>query len=76
MLAERIATLRRARGWSQEELASRASVDRSYLAGIERGLRNPSLRSLIKLANALKVGVAELLQSGQSVDPVRKRPAR
>lgn len=43
-------------------LAGRASV--IYLAEIETGNRNPSLRSLIKIANAFRVPVAELLSAG------------
>jgi transcriptional regulator with XRE-family HTH domain len=59
-LGARIRELRDAKGWSQERLAEAAYLDRSYLAGIERGLRNPSVRSLLKIANALKVRVGEL----------------
>ena len=56
----RIRDLRDAKGWSQERLAEAAYVDRSYLAGIERGLRNPSIRSLLKIANALRVHMRDL----------------
>jgi transcriptional regulator with XRE-family HTH domain len=59
-LGHRIRDLRDAKGWSQERLAEAAYLDRSYLAGIERGLRNPSVRSLLKIANALKVPVRDL----------------
>jgi transcriptional regulator with XRE-family HTH domain len=59
-LGTRIRELRDAKGWSQERLAEAAYLDRSYLAGIERGLRNPSVRSLLKIANALKVRVGDL----------------
>jgi transcriptional regulator with XRE-family HTH domain len=59
-LGQRIRNLRDAKGWSQERLAEAAYLDRSYLAGIERGLRNPSVRSLLKIAGALKVRIGEL----------------
>jgi transcriptional regulator with XRE-family HTH domain len=59
-LGKRIRELRDAKGWSQERRAEAAYLDRSYLAGIERGLRNPSVRSLLKIAGALKVRIGEL----------------
>jgi transcriptional regulator with XRE-family HTH domain len=59
-LGKRIRELRDAKGWSQERLAEAAYLDRSYLAGIESGSRNPSVRSLLKIANALKVQVRDL----------------
>jgi len=59
-LATRIKALRAARHWSQEMLAERAHLHRTYIAGIEAGTRNPSLRSLIKIANAFRVTVPEL----------------
>ncbi|MEO8052910.1 MAG: helix-turn-helix transcriptional regulator [Acidobacteriota bacterium] len=55
---------RDAKGWSQERLAEAAYLDRSYLAGIERGLRNPSVRSLLKIANALRVKIHDLFAEG------------
>jgi transcriptional regulator with XRE-family HTH domain len=60
LLAERIKSLRRAKDWSQEQLAERASIQRSYLADLERGHRNPSVRTLVKVANALGVAVQAL----------------
>jgi transcriptional regulator with XRE-family HTH domain len=59
-LGSRIRTLREAKGWSQEELADRAAVDRSYMSGIERGVRNPSALKLADLARALGVPTASL----------------
>jgi transcriptional regulator with XRE-family HTH domain len=47
-------------GWTQEQLAERASIQRSYVADLERGYRNPSVRTLVKLANALGSSVGGL----------------
>jgi len=62
-LADRLRELRRERKWSQEKLAEAAAMHRTYLAGIERGLRNPSLENLVKLANALDITLAELFNA-------------
>ena len=50
-------------GWTQEDLASQAGINRSYLAGIESGRRNTSARTIEKLARALGVSPADLLAS-------------
>ena len=57
-------TVRRAReqlGWSQEVLADRASLNRSYLGEVERGSAMPSLATIAKLAAALNTNISELL---------------
>lgn len=46
---------------SQEELAARAGMERSYVSDLERGVRNPSVRALGRLAEALSVAPHELL---------------
>jgi len=59
------ANLRRAReglGISQEELADRAGLHRTYVSGVERGVRNPTVTVLEKLAKALKVKPSTLLE--------------
>lgn len=59
-LGTRIRELRQYRGWSQEFLAEEAEMHRTYLWGIEQGLRNPSVRHLSQLADALNVSIAAL----------------
>jgi transcriptional regulator with XRE-family HTH domain len=63
-LARRIKALRGEKGWSQEQLAERVSIQRSYLADLERGGRNPSVRTLVKIANALRVSLKDLFDEG------------
>ena len=53
--------LREAKGWSQEDLAEASSLHRTYVSGIERGVRNPTLTIVLRLANALHATPAELL---------------
>jgi len=56
----RIRDLRLAKGLSQEELAFRAGIHRTYLGGIERGERNPALKNMAAIARALGVKLSEL----------------
>ncbi|MHA1305071.1 MAG: helix-turn-helix domain-containing protein [Candidatus Heimdallarchaeaceae archaeon] len=57
---EQVRKLRNERGLSQEELAFCARLDRTYISGIERGIRNPSLDNIGKIAKALKVSLLSL----------------
>lgn len=57
------------RGVSQEELASRAGLHRTYLSDIERGARNPSLESINKISKALGVPLAMLFTPPSPVPP-------
>jgi len=57
---EKVRKLRLARNLSQEELAFKTGVHRTYLGGIERGERNPSLKNISAIAKALDVTLAEL----------------
>jgi transcriptional regulator with XRE-family HTH domain len=61
---ERIALLRSERGWSQEELADRTGLHRTYISGVERGVRNPTLTVINRLAGAFSVPLSELLDMG------------
>jgi transcriptional regulator with XRE-family HTH domain len=59
-LGARIRKLRIKEGFSQEELAFNAYLDRSYIGEIERGERNTSFLNLHKIAKALKISVSAL----------------
>jgi transcriptional regulator with XRE-family HTH domain len=60
-LAGNMKRLRRANGWSQERLADEAGLDRTYISGIERMVRNPTITSVQKVIDALDSSFAELL---------------
>lgn len=53
----RIKTLRKQIGLSQEKLALKAEIDRTYLAGIESGKRNATIISIEKIVNALEISM-------------------
>ena len=58
--AQRVRTLREAQGISQEKLAERAGLHRTYIGMVERLERNPSLVCIHKISNGLGVHVTEL----------------
>lgn len=62
-IGARVRECREKRQWTQEDLAERADLDRSYIAGIEAGLRNPSIKAVAKIARGLDLTLAELLES-------------
>lgn len=61
-LGSTLKRLRKRRGISQEKLALLAEVDRSYIGQVERGDNNVALLTLVKLAAALEVSLADLIQ--------------
>lgn len=61
---QRVRELRLQSGLSQESLAERAGIHRTYMGGVERGERNIGLRNVFQLAKALKVHPSELFPAG------------
>ncbi|TAJ31625.1 MAG: XRE family transcriptional regulator [Nitrospirae bacterium] len=65
-----VKTVRKERGLSQEGLAFECGLHRTYVSGVERGIRNPTVLVLEKIAEALKVPTGRLLD-----EPLRKSRA-
>ena len=63
-LGRNLRSLRIQRGLSQEDLAEISGIHRTYISGLERGVRNPSILIVAQLANALEVEPSELLRTG------------
>jgi transcriptional regulator with XRE-family HTH domain len=77
--------VRHERGYSQEELAAEADVERTYISHLERGVRNPALSTLTRITAALDVrlsrffAIAEQIQAGRlrvPQPPPRRRPRK
>ena len=60
-LGSNVRRLRLEKGLSQEKLAFDSKIDLTYLGGIERGRRNPSLMVMVRVASALEADVRDLL---------------
>ncbi|SDO07647.1 DNA-binding transcriptional regulator, XRE-family HTH domain [Lutimaribacter pacificus] len=60
---KRLRELRKAQGYSQEGFALTVELDRTYIGGIERGERNPGLKTILRIAEALGVPAAELFKA-------------
>ena len=61
-LGKRVHELRVQAGWSQESFADLTGLHRTYISGIERGLRNPTLLIVERLAKAFSISPSELLK--------------
>jgi len=58
---ERVRSLRKSKGWSQEELAKKSGLHRTYIGSIERSERNVSLMNIERIAKALNTEARKLL---------------
>lgn len=70
LFGQRITSLRKEKGWSQEQLALRSGLARSYLGGVERGQRNIALENIVRLARTLEVRPSVLLDFPTDSDPL------
>tara|TARA_Y100000296_G_scaffold64751_1_gene76095 strand:- start:153 stop:380 length:228 start_codon:yes stop_codon:yes gene_type:complete len=61
LFGKRVRTERLARNLSQEQLASLADLDRTYVSGVERGKRNVSLVNISRLSKALNISMSSLI---------------
>ena len=59
-LGKQVRQHRKEAGYTQEKLEELTGLDRSYISGVERGTRNPSIKNITKLAKALKIKVSDL----------------
>ena len=64
LVADNIRRLRKDRGLSQEQLAFEAGLHRTYISGVERAVRNPTIVIIDKIATALGIEPIELFRSG------------
>ena len=60
---KRVQSLRKEKGWSQEELADRSNFHRTYIGFIERGERNISLKALKILSQTFGISLSEILKN-------------
>ena len=61
----RVRAIRQSKGLSQEAFAAQCGLDRTYISGIERGVRNVSLLNIKGLAEALGISISELTEELQ-----------
>ena len=61
-LAANVKRLRRAKGWTQSDLATEANVRQALISEIEKGVANPTMRTIAKLAHALDVDPVDLFK--------------
>jgi len=60
---QKVVEQRKKQKLTQEELADKAGIERSYMGAIERGERNPTLKKVFSISNALKVKAKDLFSS-------------
>ena len=73
--AARVVAARKLRGWSQEDLAYESGLARSYMSGIERGIRNVSLDNICRLAHTLRIKPGQLLDFKVDEPPPKRKQA-
>lgn len=69
ILGENVRRIRESKGWSQDKLSEVSGLHRTYISGIERGVRNPTIKIVQEIAVALAVSTSQLLENGINVVP-------
>lgn len=62
-IGERIASLRKAKKLSQQKFSYEADIERSYLTHVEKGRKNISIETLLKITNALKISIKDFFDT-------------
>jgi transcriptional regulator with XRE-family HTH domain len=70
LIGERVRARRHARGWTLDELAERSGVSRRMLVNIEQGVTNASIATLLRLSEALAIGLPSLVAPSNGETPV------
>ena len=73
MIGARIKEIRRKKGITQEQLSERMGINPKYLSSIERGKENPTLNTMISLAESLDVKIADLFSFLEVQDPAKRK---
>jgi transcriptional regulator with XRE-family HTH domain len=63
MIGNKIAKFRKAKGWTQEQLADAAGISRGYIAAIEEGRIKPKIKTIAQIAKCLDVELQLLLKN-------------
>lgn len=73
MIGARIKQIRTKKGFTQEELSERIEINPKYLSSIERGKENPTLNTLIRIAESLEVDLGEIFNSLQIENSAKRK---
>ena len=73
MIGSRIREIRNKKGITQDQLAERVGISSKYLSSIERGKENPTLSTILKLAQSLDVMPAEFFTHLEIEDPAKRK---
>lgn len=76
MLGDALRQRRLAAGMSQEQLAEKAGIDRTYVSILERGLQSPTVDTLIRVCRAMGARASEVLASIEAEHRVKRRKRR
>jgi transcriptional regulator with XRE-family HTH domain len=73
-LGQRIRQLRKARGWTQQDVAEKANLDPKYLGAVERGERNITVDNIEKIAAGFGLEAQQLFLFSAPAEPVQDEP--